>query len=141
MQGAGGEDEGRERHRRWKDGGQRDGEDGVLFHPGGDAGEDALGDVLLEEGQAASLTDCVGDEAADGGAEGGDGDEQDGVGVRGGVDDQHDVGDPGDGERDKGAVDAGDQEEADETEVDEEVHEGVVGWVVSCSEGEEGCER
>jgi len=123
---AGREDKGRERHGGRKNGGQRDGEDGVLFHPGGDAREDAGGDVFFEEGHATGLTGCVGEAASDGGAEGGDGDEQDGVGVAGGVEDQHDVGYAGDGERDEGAVDDGDEEEADEAEVEEEMHDAVM---------------
>jgi hypothetical protein len=141
--GAGGEDEGGERHRRREDGGQGDGEDGVGFHPGGDAGEDAGGDVLFEEGHASGLTGGVGEASSDGGAEGGDGDEEDGVGVAGGVEDEHDVGDAGDGERDEGAVDDGDEEEADEAEVEEEVHEGVMDGVRGRSRGlerEEGRE-
>jgi hypothetical protein len=102
----------------------------VLFHPGGDAGEDALGDVLLEEGHASGLAGGVGDEASDGGAGGGDGDEEEGVGVAGGVEDEHDVSDAGDGEGNEGAVDDGNEEEADEAEVQEEVHEAVMrAWV------------
>ena len=103
--GSGGEDEGRERHGRRQQGGERDGEDGVLLHPGGDALEDAGGDMLFEEGHATGLAGGVGEEASEGGAGGGDGDEQDGVGVAGGVEDDHDVGDAGDGEGDEGAVD------------------------------------
>jgi hypothetical protein len=126
---SGGQDEGRERHRGWEQRGQRDGEDGVLFHPGGHAAEDAFGDVLFEEGHASGLTGGVGEEASDGGADGGDGDEQDGVGVAGGVEDQHDVGYAGDGERDEGAVDDGDEEEADQAEVEEEMDEAVMDGV------------
>jgi hypothetical protein len=124
--GSGGEDEGAERHGRREDCRERDGEDGVGFHPGGDAGEDGGGDVLFQEGHASGLTGGVGEEASDGRAEGGDGDEEDGVGVGGGVEDEHDVGDAGEGEGDEGAVDDGDEEEADEAEVQEEVHEAVM---------------
>ena len=88
VDGAGGEDEGRERHGRGEKRGQRDGEDGVVFHPGGHAAEDAFGDVFFEEGHAAGLTDGVGEEASDGGAEGGEGDEEEDVGVGGGEDDE-----------------------------------------------------
>jgi hypothetical protein len=139
VHGAGGEDEGRERHGRRQDGGERDGEDGVLFHPDGDAFEDARGDVFLEEGHASGLTGGVGEEAADGGAEGRDGDEEDGVGVGGGVEDEHDVGYAGDGEGDEGAIDYGDEEEADEAEPEEEVDEGIVMRVLGLrGEEEEG---
>ena len=55
VHGAGGEDEGRERHGRRKKRGEGDGEDGVVFHPVGDAAEDAFGDVFFEEGHAAGL--------------------------------------------------------------------------------------
>ena len=136
VDGAGDEDEGRERHRRREDGGQRDGEDGVLFHPGGDAFEDAGGDVFFEELHAAGLTGCVGEEASDGRTDGGDGDEEDGVGVGGGVEDEHDVGYAGDGERDEGTVDYGDEEEADEAQVDEEVEDGVLRGVMRLRGGE-----
>jgi len=145
VDGSSGEDEGPERHGWGKDGGEGDGEDGVLFHPGCNAVEGALGDVLLEEGHATGGSGGVGGEASDGGSEGGDGDEEDGVGVGGGVDDDEDVGDAGNGERNEGAVDDRDKEEADEAEVEEEVHEAVVGSVLGPSdgqaEGEEGCER
>jgi len=127
VDGAGREYERRERHGGGKKRGQRDGEDGVVFHPGGDAAEDAFGDVFFEEGHAAGLADGVGEEASNGRAEGGEGDEEKDVGVGGGVDDEHDVGDAGDGEGDEGAVDCGDREQADEAEVAEEVDEAVVG--------------
>ena len=127
VHGAGGKDEGRERHGRREQGGQRDGEDGMVFHPGGDAAENSFGDVLLEEGHAAGLADGVGEEASDGGAERGDGDEEEDVGFGGGEDDEEYVGDAGDGEGDEGAVDCRDGEQADEAEVAEEVDEAVVG--------------
>jgi hypothetical protein len=136
VDGSGGEDEGRERHRRGKDGGQRDGEDGVGLHPVGDALEDAGGDVFFEELHASGLTGGVGEESADGGTEGGDGDEQDGVGVGGGVEDQHDVGDAGDGEWDEGAVDDRDEEEADEAQVEEEVEDGMMRGVMGLGGGQ-----
>ena len=66
VHGAGGQDKGRERHGRGKERGEGDGEDGVIFHPVGHAAEDSLGNVLLEEGHAAGLTDGVGEEASDG---------------------------------------------------------------------------
>ena len=139
VNGAGGQDEGRERHGRRKKRGERDGEDGVVFHPFGDAAEDAFGNVLFEEGHAAGLADCVGEEASNGGAESGDGDEEKDVGVGGGEDDEEYVGDAGDGEGDERAVDCGDGEQADEAEVAEEVDEAVVGGVRGgcCLEGEE----
>ena len=127
MHGAGCEDEGREWHGRGQKRGERDGEDGVVFHPVGHAAEDALRDVLSEEGHAAGLTDGVGEEASDGRAEGGDGDEEEDVGVGGGEDDEEDVGDAGDGEGDERAVDCRDGEQADEAEVAEEVDEAVMG--------------
>ena len=100
----------------------------MVFHPISDAAEDALGDVLCEEGHASGLTYGVGEKASDGRAEGGDGYEEEEVGVGGGEEDQEDVGDAGEGERDEGAVDCGDGEQADEAEVAEEVDEAVVGW-------------
>ena len=138
--GSGGEDEGRERHGWRENGGERDGEDGVVLHPLGDAGEDAGGDVLFEELHATGLTGGVGKQASEGGADGGDDDEEDGVGVAGGVEDEHDVGDAGDGERDEGAIDDGDEEEADEAEVEEEEHDDVGGLRGGRAEGGEGRE-
>ena len=141
---SGGKDEGREWHGRRDERGERDGEDGVGFHPVGDAGEYVGRDVFFEELHASGLTGDVGEIASGGGAEGGDGDEEDGVGVGSGVEDEHDVGDAGDGERHEGAVDDGNEEEADEAEVEEVVHEGVVGRGVRRrgrgGNGEEGCE-
>ena len=49
LERAGGEDEGAERHGRREDGGEGDGEDGVVLHPAGDASEDARRDVLFDE--------------------------------------------------------------------------------------------
>jgi hypothetical protein len=135
VDGAGGKDEGRKRHRWGEKRGQRDGEDGVVFHPVGDAAEDVFGDVFFKEGHAAGLTDGVGKEASNGGAEGGDGDEEEGVGVSGGEDDEEYVGDAGDGEGDEGAVDCGDGEQADDAEVAEEVDEAVVRCVMGGSGG------
>ena len=43
----------------------------------------------------------------------------------GGEDDEHDVGDAGDGQRDEGGVDDGDEEEAEESEAEEEVQERI----------------
>jgi len=139
VDGAGGQDEGGERHRRRQKRGEGDGEDGVVCHPVGHAAEDSLGDVLLEEGHTAGLTDGVGEESSDGRAQGGDGDQEKDVGVGGGEDDEEYVGDAGDGEGDERAVDCGDGEQADEAEVAEEVDEAVVGGVRGgcCLEGEE----
>lgn len=123
----------------------------MVFHPFGDAAEDAFRDVLFKEGHATGLTDGVGEEASDGRAEGGDGDEEEDVGVRGGEDDEEDVGYAGDGEGDEGAVDCRDGKQADDAEVAEEVDEavvGVCGWSCGSLDGQEcgqdcrrGCER
>jgi hypothetical protein len=134
---SGRKDEGGKRHGRGKDRGERDGKDGVVLHPLGDAGEDVGRDVFFQELHASGVTGGVGEEASDRRTDGGDGDEQDGVGVAGGIENEHDVGDARDGERDEGAVDDGDEEEADEAEVEEEVHEAMLRFH---SDGEKGCE-
>jgi hypothetical protein len=126
VHGTGDEDEGRERHRRGKQSGQRDGEDGVVLHPVGDAGEDGSGDVLLEEGEAAGVANGVRKEAAESRADGGECDEKEDVGVGGGEGNEQDVGDAGDGEWDEGAIDRGDGEQADEAHMTHEVHEAGV---------------
>ena len=116
----------------------------MVFHPISDAAEDALGDVLCEEGHASGLTYGVGEKASDGRAEGGDGNEEEEVGVRGGEEDDEDVGDAGERKRDEGAIDCRDGEQADEAEVAEEVDEAVMGWGRGGLEGEECgrcCER
>ncbi len=107
----------------------------MVFHPGSDAAEDVFRDVLFEEGHASSLTDGVGEEASDRGAERGDSDEEEEVGVGGGEDDEEDVGDAGDGEWNEGAVDCRDGEQADDAEVSEEVDEAVMGGVMGWSRG------
>jgi hypothetical protein len=140
VRGARDEDEGRERHGRGKQSGERDGEDGVVLHPVGDASEDGFGDVFFEEGHAAGLTDSVREETAESGADGGEGDEEEDVGVGGGEDDEEDVGDAGDGEGDEGAVDRGDGQDADEAEMAEEVNEAAVGVLGLRGEGEDGGE-
>jgi len=125
---AGGEDEGAERHRWREQRGEGHGEDGVLLHPGADALEDAWRDVFFEEGHATGLADLVAEVAAERGACGGEQDEEDGVRLLGGEEDDHDVGEARDGQRDKGRVDDGDQEDAEDAEGDEQVDElrGVV---------------
>ncbi len=103
--GPGDEDEGRERHRRREQRGQSDGEDGVVFHPAGDGLEEAFGDVLFKEGHAPGAASGVGEIASDGGAQRGEADEKEEVRLAGGVQDDHDVGDAGDGQRYERAVD------------------------------------
>ena len=146
MDGAGDEDEGRKRHRWGEQGGQRDGEDGVVLHPAGNAGEHRFGDVLFEESEAAGLADGMGEEAAKCGADGGESDKEKDVGFGGGEGDEEDVGDAGNGEWDEGAVDCGDGEQANKTGVAHEVHEAAVGTSVGmrvrvdsrgCLKGEE----
>ena len=53
-----------------------------------DAFEDAGRGALFDEGHAAGLADLVGEPAAERGADGGDGDEEEGVGVAGGEEDE-----------------------------------------------------
>ena len=137
LEGSGGEDERAEGHGRGQEGGERDGEDGVGFHPAGDALEDAGRGALLDEGHAAGLADSVGEPAAEGGGDGGEDDEEPGVSVLGGEEDEHDVGHAGEGEGDEGGVDDGDEEETDEAVTQEQLHEvGVV-----AGEEEEGGEQ
>ncbi len=116
-------DEGRERHGRGQDGGKGDGQDGVALHPIADAVEDARGDALLEEGDAAGLADLIAEVSAGCGAKGGDQNEEEPVVVAGGKDDDHDVGDAGDREGHEGGVDDGDEEESEEAEAEEEVQQ------------------
>ena len=142
---SGRENEGAERHRWGQDGGKRDGEDGVRLHPVGDPFEDAFGSAFLDEGEAAGLSDAVGEPAAESGAGGGGGDEQDGVGMLGSVEDEQDVSDAGDGERDEGAIDDGDEEEAEDSVGEEELDEVAVGMRRGRGrggqEGEDGVHR
>lgn len=125
FEGAGGEDEGGEGHGGREDGGEGDGDEGVVLHPSGDAFEDARGHVFLEELHAAGVSDLVAEVSADRGAEGGGEHEEEEAGVLRGEEDEHDVGDAGDGEGDEGGVDDGDEEDADEAVAEEEVDEGV----------------
>ena len=124
-----GQHEGRERHGRRQDGGQRDREDGVRLHPVADGLEEARGDVFFEEGHAAGLADLVAEEAAEERAGGGRADEEEEIGVLRGEHHDHDVGDAGDGQRDEGRVDDGDEEHADDAEGEQQVEErvGVMG--------------
>jgi hypothetical protein len=139
---AGGEDEGAERHRRRQNGGERDGEDGVRFHPSADSLEDARRDAFFDEGHASGLADTPGEPAAECGAGSRDGDEQEGIRVLGGVEHEHDVGDAGDGERDEGGIDGGDEEEANEAIFQEQVHPLVMrsGEGGACEGGDEAGE-
>jgi hypothetical protein len=125
------ENEGAERHGRGQDGGQRDGEDGVAFHPLADAFEDAWRDAFFEESHAAALADHMAEVSAERGADGGEQNEEDYVLMLGGHDDDHDVGDAGHGQGDEGAVDDGDQKDAEEPEAEEEMEEGVAGSAMS----------
>jgi hypothetical protein len=133
-----GKDEGAERHRRRKDGGQGDREDGVAFHPLADAFEDARGDAFFEEGHAAALADQMAEVSAERGAHGGEENQQDDILMLRGHDDDHDVGDAGHGEGDEGAVDDGDEEDAEESEAEEEMEERDAGSAMSCR-GLGGC--
>ena len=126
-----------ERHGWWKDGGQRDGEDGVAFHPEADAFEDARGDAFLEEGHTTTLADLMAEVSAERGAGTCEQDEEDYVLALGGHHDDHDVGDPGYGKRDEGAVHDGDQEDTAETEAEEEVQE----WAASALMGRRSLRR
>ena len=94
-----------------------------MFHPASDATEDALGNVFLEEGHTSLLGDDIGQVAAERGAGSCDGYEKNEVGVLGRVEDHHDVGYAGNGERDEGTVDNRDEKQADETEREEKVNE------------------
>ena len=62
---AGGKNEGAERHGRRKDGGQGDGEDGVVLHPVADGFEDAWWDAFFEEGHASALADLMAEVSAE----------------------------------------------------------------------------
>ena len=53
-----------------QNGGKGDGEDGVALHPVADTVEDARGDALLEEGDAAGLADLIAEVSAGRGAKG-----------------------------------------------------------------------
>ena len=97
------------------------------FHPAGDAAEDAGRGAFFDEGHAAGLADAIGEPAAEGGGDGGEDNEEPGVGVLGGEEDEHDVGHAGEREGDEGGVDDGDEEEAHEAVAQEQLHEvGIV---------------
>ena len=141
LERTGGENERRERHRRWEDGRQRDGEDGVALHPLADAAEDARGDASFEKGDAARLADLVAEISANGRAGSGDEDEDEPVTVAGGQDDEHDVGNAGDGEGNEGRIDNGDEEESQKSEAEEKVHQSglVTRAVLRKDSGSCGC--
>jgi hypothetical protein len=120
---AGGEDEGTKRHRWRQDGRHSDSQDGVRFHPATDCFEYAGRGAFFNEGHTAGLADAPGEPTSESGAGGGDRDQEDGVLVLGGEQDKHDVGDAGDGERHERGIDDGDEEEADDAEVQQQVHE------------------
>ena len=126
-----GEDEGAERHRRRKDRRKRNGEDCMALHPFADAFEDAGGDAFFEKRHAAALTDLIAEESAERGASGCEKNEEDDVLMPGGHEDDQNVGDAGHGQRDEGAIDDGDEEDAEDTEAGEIVQEGTAGAVRS----------
>ena len=95
----------------------------MVFHPAGDAFEDARRDALLDELHAPGVTNLIAEIAPESGAEGGGEHEEDEVGVLGGEQNDHDVGDAGDGQRHERGVDDGDEEDADQSEAEDEVHE------------------
>ncbi len=91
---------------------------------------------FLQEGHAACLTDGVGEESSDGGAEGGEGDEEEDVGVGGAAKTMRRMSvTPGIGRGDEGAVNCGDGKQADEAEVAEELKDAVVHGVCLSSGG------
>jgi hypothetical protein len=99
----------------------------VALHPIADELEDAWGDTFFEEGHASTLTNLIAEISADGGAGGGDENQDQPIGgVAGRHEDEHDVGDTGAGEGDEGRVDDGDEEEAEDAEAEEEMEEGGV---------------
>ncbi len=129
---------GRERHGRRKDGGQRDGEDGVVLHPVADAFEDARGDALFEEGHASGLADLVAEVSAEGRAGGGEQDEEEPRCRAGAAMTMIMMSVmPGMGSGTKERVDDGDEEDAEDAEAEEEVEEGMgVAGAATMREGE-----
>ncbi len=128
VHGAGDQHKRRERHGRRQQRGQRDSEDGVVLDPQVTRARILGGTCFSRKLQAAGLAGGVGEKASHGRASGSDEDQQEDVLMRGGVEDQHDVGDAGDGQRHEGAVHDRDEEESGEAEVEEEVRERV--WCV-----------
>ena len=63
--------------------------------------------------------------SAERGADGGEQNEEDNVLMLRGQDDDHDVGDAGHGQGDKGTIDDGDQKDAEEPEAEKHAYEGA----------------
>jgi hypothetical protein len=95
------------------------------LHPLADALEDAGWDMHFEEGHTAGMTHLVAEVSAQGGAAGGAKDEQEPAFVLRRKHNQHDVGDAGQGKRYEGAVDDGDQENAEQSETEEEMKKRI----------------
>lgn len=95
----------------------------MFFHPAANVFEDARGDVFFEELHPSGVTDLVAEVSANRGACGGEQNEQNPVGLLRGIDDEHDVGDAGDRQRDKGRVDDRDEKDAEDAEAGQEMEE------------------
>jgi hypothetical protein len=123
LEGSRGQDKWRHGHRRGKECGDCDGQDGVLLHPLPDEFKDSRGDALFKERHSTGQSDTIAQIAADCGADGGHKDEHEPVRVPGCHQDKHDVGDTGDRQGDERRIDDGDQEKAEWAEGEEEVQE------------------
>ena len=127
FEGSGCQDKGTEGHGRRQNGGQGHCEDCMIFHPGGDALEDAWWNAFLKERHASGLPDQIAEESTKSRPGACENKEQREVGpaaALGRYDDNHDVGEAGDGQGNKRGIDDGDDEDPEEAKREKQMKQG-----------------